>query len=155
MEFGLILIHMVSLICEYFHSFESECIDESFYLFIYNSVFFYTKWFEPSMLFGFHFFPPHLPMSGLSPSGKHIEVLEGGQEKETTGHFMVASADMTAVVMFGLCGWHTEVIFPDLPNYLLPFQTSLLITSSSLSFSSSSGTEQKVKQLSRTLLQND
>ncbi len=77
--------------CEYFQFWKWMTLMR---VFIYSStiLFFYPKWFEPSRLFGFHFFPPHLPTSGLSPSGQHIEVLEGGQEKETTWHFMVVSS---------------------------------------------------------------
>lgn len=77
--------------CEYFQFWKWMILMR---VFIYSStiLFFYPKWFEPSRLFGFHFFPPHLPTSGLSPSGQRIEVLEGGQEKETTWHFMVVSS---------------------------------------------------------------
>lgn len=80
-------------VLEYFTVLKVNGFDESFlFINLQFCFFFYPKWFEPSRLFGFHFFPPHLPSFGLSPSGKHIEVLEGGREKEMTWHFMVVSS---------------------------------------------------------------
>lgn len=106
---------------------------------IHLQFWFYPKWFEPSRPFGFL----HLPMSGLSATGQPAEMLEGRQEKETTWHFMVVLSWNSLEESF--CRHDSSchvrslwVIVPHLPNYLLPLQTSLLITSSSLPFSSSS-----------------